>query len=143
MRSGAHAVISLVVAGLALALTDPPFAAPVVVGVALAVGLGVDLDHFVLAWWRTGGLDPVFRCLRDPRILFVEQDAIFEDGDVGAINRLLSHAVIGGVAVPLCRVVSPYLAGLVGVALYAHLLADLWATSRDAVAVERDDPRIQ
>ena len=55
MKSGAHAVISLVVAGLALALTDPPFAAPVVVGVALAIGVGVDLDHFVLAWWRTGG----------------------------------------------------------------------------------------
>jgi hypothetical protein len=75
--------------------------------------------------------------------VFVEQDAIFEDGEVGAVERLLSHAVLGGVAVPLCWLVSAYLAGLVGVAVYTHVLADLYATNRSTVALDVDDPRLQ
>lgn len=143
MKSSAHAVVSLVVAGLALVLTDPPFSALVVVAVALVAGVGIDVDHFPLAWQRTGSLAAVRRCLRDPTIVFLDQDAIFVEGEVGAIRRLLSHAVVGGVAVPLCWLHSPYLTGLVATAVYAHVLADLWATNRDRVAVEVDDPRIQ
>jgi hypothetical protein len=143
MNSWAHAAASLVVAGLALVLTDPPLSAPVVVGVALVAGVLIDLDHFVLAARRTGGLTAVNRCLRDPRIVFLDQSRIFEDGEVGMIERLLSHVVIGGVAVPLCWLSSPYLAGLVGAAVYAHVLADLVADSRNAVVLDADDPRLQ
>jgi len=143
MKSVSHTVVSLVVAGLALALTDPPFAAPVVVAVVLVFGVLIDVDHFVLAARRTGGLEAVRRCLRDPRIVFVEQEAIFEDGEVGMLERLLSHVVIGGVAVPLCWLLyGPYLGQLVGAAVYAHVLADLVADTRNAVVLESDDPRL-
>mgnify|MGYP000235865333 CR=1 FL=1 len=143
MKSGAHAAISLVVAGLALALTDPPLSAPVVVAVAFVAGVLIDLDHFVLATRRTGGVAAVRRCLRDPRIVVFAQSEIFEDGEVGMLERLLSHVVIGGVAVPLCWLFSPYLAGLVGVTIYAHVLADLVADTRNAVVLDADDPRLQ
>lgn len=138
MNSNAHAAISLVVAGLALAFTTPPVPAWVVVAVALVAGVGIDLDHFLLARYR-GDWGAVRRCLRDPRILFVDQEAIFEEGTVGAIRRLLSHVVIAGLVVPLVWLASPYLAGVVAAALYAHLLADLYATERSMVAVDVPD----
>jgi hypothetical protein len=142
MKSGAHAAVSIVVAGLALALTDPPVGAGAVVAIALATGVGVDFDHFLLA--RYGGdWGALRRCLRNPLIVVTDQSAIFADGEVGALERLLSHAVIGGVAVPALWLVSPYVAGLVAVSLYAHVLADLVETTRTRMALERDDPRLE
>ncbi|MEF8884114.1 MAG: hypothetical protein V5A44_03200 [Haloarculaceae archaeon] len=143
MNSSAHTVVSLAVAGLALALAESPLAAPLVVAVALVAGVLIDVDHFVLAWWHTGGLAPVRRCLRDPGILVFDQDAIFERGEVGLLERLLSHVVIGGVAVPLCWFYDPYLGKLVAAVVYAHVLADLVADTRDAVVLEADDPRLR
>jgi hypothetical protein len=142
MKSVTHAAISLVVAALALAVTTPPVPVWVVVAAALVAGVGVDVDHFPLA--RYGGdWGAVRRCLRDPRIVFLDQEAVFEDGEVGAVERLLSHAVVGGVAVPLVWLVSPYVAGVVAVSLYAHVLADLVGTTRNTVVLDDDDPRLE
>ena len=138
MKSTAHAAVSLVVAALALALTTPPIPAWAVVAVALVAGVGIDVDHFLLAR-RGGDWSAVRRCLRDPRIVVLEQEAIFADGEVGAVERLLSHVVIGGIAVPLCWLWSPYVAGLVAAALYAHVLADLVETTRSTAV--RDGER--
>jgi len=138
MKSGVHAVVSVVVGVAALAVTTPPIPAWAVLAVAVAVGVGIDVDHFFLAWYNTGSFAPVRRCLRDPRIVFLDQSAIFEDGTVGALNRLLSHVVIAGVAVPVLWLWRPYVAGLVGVSLYAHVLADLVSTTRRGVVVDRE-----
>ena len=140
MKSGAHAAVSAVVGVAALAATTPPVPAWAVLAVAVVVGVGIDFDHFLLAWYNTGNLTPVRRCLRDPRIVLLDQDAVFDDGSVGALNRLLSHVVIAGVAVPPLWLWRPYVAGLVGVSLYAHVLADLVSTTRRSVVVDRDDP---
>ncbi|WP_436922996.1 hypothetical protein [Halosimplex amylolyticum] len=139
MKSGPHAAISLAVGLAALAVTTPPIPAWAVVVIAVAVGVGIDFDHFFLAWYNAGDLGPVRRCLRDPRIVVFDQDAIFEAGTVGALNRLLSHVVIGGIVVPALWLWQPYLAGLVGASLYAHLLADLVSTTRNGVVVERGE----
>jgi len=139
MKSRAHAAVSLAVAVGALALTTPPIPAWAVVTIALGAGVGIDFDHFLIARWRTGDWRAVQRCLRDPTIVFVDQDAIFERGDVGSFPRLLSHAVIGGVAVPVLFRFDAYVGGLVAVALYAHVLADLVAGVRDTVAVRHED----
>jgi hypothetical protein len=138
MKSGAHAAISLAVAAGALALTTPPIPAWAVVGLALVVGVGIDVDHFLLAWYNTGSLEPVRRCLRDPRIVVAAQTEIFDEGSVGALNRLLSHAVVGGLVVPPLWLSAPYVAGLVAAALYAHVLADLVSTARGGVVVDRE-----
>ena len=140
MKSGAHAVVSVVVGVAALAVTTPPVPAWAVLALAVAVGVGIDLDHFFLAWYNTGSLTPVRRCLRDPRIVFLDQSAIFDDGSVGALNRLLSHVVVAGVAVPPLWPWRPYVAGLVGASLYAHVLADLVSTTRRSVVVDREEP---
>lgn len=141
MDSKAHAAISLVVAAVALAVTTPPVSPAVVVAVAVALGVGIDLDHFLLARWD-GDWSAVRRCLRDPRIVVFDQDAIFEDGEVGTVRRLVSHTVLGGVAVPLVWLASPYLGAVVAASLYAHLLADLVAMARDTVVLDADDPRL-
>ena len=141
MDSKAHAAISLVVAAVALAVTTLPVSPAVVVAVALGVGVGIDLDHFLLARWG-GDWSAVRRCLRNPHIVVFDQDAIFEDGEVGAVRRLVSHVVLGGVAVPLVRLASPSLGAVVAASLYAHLLADLVAMARDTVVLDADDPRL-
>ena len=138
MESKSHAAISLVVAAGALALTTPPVPAWAVVAVALGAGVGVDVDHFLIARYRTGNWEATMRCLRDPRIVFLDQSRIFRPGEVGSLPRLLSHAVIAGAAVPALWVWRPYVAGLVAAALYAHVLADLVAGTRESVVVKRE-----
>ena len=54
----------------------------------------------------------------------------------------ISHVFIGGVAVPVVWLASPYLAGLVAVSLYAHVLADLVAMKHNKIVLDADDPRL-
>lgn len=126
-----HLLVSLAV-GLALALapvgTD---LSPALVVVAAAVaGTVIDLDHFLVARLRTGTWLPVRRGLARPRRFLFAQEELFADGEVGVLHRLLSHAVLGGVAVLGLALVTPSLALVVGVSLYAHVLADLVADVR-------------
>jgi hypothetical protein len=99
----------------------------VVVGYAAVVGVGIDLDHFLVARYNAGDWRALRRCLRRPRIVLFDQGAIFETLDVNPVERLLSHVVIAGVLVGALWLVSPYFARVTGVVLYAHLLADLVA----------------
>lgn len=128
-----HAAVSLVVAGglgyvlspVAIFGYELPTLAVVAYGVA--VGVLIDLDHFLIARLKTGRWDAVRRCVRDPRIAVADQGRIFERGDVGVLSRLLSHLVVIGVIVPIVAVVSVPLAVVTGVVLYAHVVCDvLW-----------------
>ncbi|RQH03039.1 hypothetical protein [Natrarchaeobius oligotrophus] len=131
MHSKHHALVSLVVAA-ALVVVLPaasvagrsaPAAAVVAYGIAL--GVFVDLDHFVIARYRTGSWDAVRFCLSNPTAAVVDQTRIFETGDVGVLSRLLSHLAILGVLVPLVAVVDVTLAIVTGVVLYAHVVSDV------------------
>ncbi|MFC7196300.1 hypothetical protein ACFQL4_19470 [Halosimplex aquaticum] len=138
MKSGAHAAISLVVGLAALAVTTPPIPMWAVVAVAVAVGVGIDFDHFFLAWYNAGDLDPIYRCLRDPRIVFFAQDEIFEEDRGGAEPPAESRRHRrdrGARPVAVAAVPRRPRRRL----LYAHLLADLVATTRHGVVVERGD----
>jgi hypothetical protein len=137
MKSSAHAAISLAVGLAAVVVAPPPIPVPTAVALAVAIGVGIDFDHFLLARYNTGHWGAAVRCLRDPRIVFLDQGAIFEAGEVGSLNRLLTHVLIGGVAVPLAYLWDPYVGALVAASLYAHLLADLVAAARTSVVVER------
>ena len=139
MKSKAHAGISVVAGLAALAVTPPTIPAWAVVAVAVVAGVGIDLDHFLLARYNTGNWDAVRRCLRDPRIVAFAQDEIFEEGTVGALNRLLTHVVIAGVLVAVLWPWRPSVAGVVAVSLYAHVLADVVAMVRTSVVADRDD----
>ena len=54
---------------------------------------------------------------------------------MGVLRRLLSHVVIGGLAVGVLALVDGFLAVFVAVVLYVHLLSDLVADVRSEAAV--------
>ncbi|NHN42457.1 hypothetical protein G9C85_12595 [Halorubellus sp. JP-L1] len=126
MRSTHHFVLSVLVGAATVPFVDAPVRPVVVVAYVAVLGVGIDLDHFALAWYNSGSLRALRGCLADPRRVFVAQDEIFEPGEVWPLERLLSHAVLGGVLVGgLLAVDAVALAVVSGVVLYVHVLADL------------------
>ena len=102
-----------------------PVPAPVVVAYGTAVGVLVDLDHFLIARLKTGRWDAVRFCLANPIAALADQRRIFDRGDVGVLSRLLSHLLLAGIVVPLVAVASVSLAIVTGVVLYVHLVTDV------------------
>jgi hypothetical protein len=97
----------------------------VVVLYGTAAGVFIDLDHFVIARFKTGTWASLKFCLADPRAAFVDQDRIFQQGDVGALSRLLSHLLLAGVIVPGLALESIPLALVTGIVLYVHIVTDV------------------
>ncbi|MFC4543674.1 hypothetical protein ACFO5R_17240 [Halosolutus amylolyticus] len=131
MYSKHHAAVSFVVALLVAYALPPVSIAGVSLPIALvvaygtAVGVLVDLDHFLIARLKTGTWDAVRFCCSNPAAAVADQRRIFDRGDVGVLSRLLSHLVIAGVFVPLLSVVSVPLAVLTAAVLYVHFVSDL------------------
>lgn len=144
MYSKHHAVVSLVV-GTALVfalapttLGDVRLPSFVLVAYAVAIGVFIDLDHFVIARATTGDWRSLRFCLRRPVAAFTDQDRIFDSGDVGALSRLLSHLLLSGALVAVLAVASVSLAVLTAVVLYVHIVTDVWwdlARYREGAAV--------
>lgn len=125
MRSRHHFPISALV-GLALVVAiDTGYPGALVVGYAAFLGTFVDLDHFLIARVRTGSWEPLGRALADPKMALVDQDDIFEHGDVGAWTRLASHAVITVVGAGALATVAPALAVVTVAVLAVHIGCDL------------------
>lgn len=125
MRSLAHALISVAVAGLAIVALDPSVPAPAILLYAGVLGVAIDLDHFPIARVNSGDWSAVARVLERPSIVVLDQGAIFTDYQVWPLQRLLSHVVVGSVVVAVLLVVSRPVAVVSAVVLYAHVLADL------------------
>ncbi|MFB6176997.1 MAG: hypothetical protein ABEI99_07630 [Halobaculum sp.] len=134
-----HLLVSLAVGvALVLAPLDLAQSPAVVVAAAAVAGTVIDLDHFLVARLRTGTWLALRRGLARPRRLLFAQDELFADGEVGVLHRLLSHVVLGGVAVSVLGLLAPSLALVVGVSLYAHVLADLLADVRSVEYVVKN-----
>ena len=101
------------------------------VAFAAVVGVGIDVDHFLVAWYNTGDPRAIRYCLRHPRAVFTDQGSIFRPHEISKLDRLLSHMLIGGPLVAVLWVVSPTLAALAAAALYVHVVADLVQDIRD------------
>ncbi|QSG06593.1 hypothetical protein [Halapricum desulfuricans] len=135
MYSKAHGAISLAL-GVALVAAGVTVVHPVfVVGYATAVGVLVDLDHFLWARYNTGDWRALRYVLANPLAAFTDQRSIFRERDLQRLERLLSHVAIVGIAVPLTWWVEPDLGLVTGATLYAHVLADLIEDVRDLRAV--------
>lgn len=131
MYSRDHAILSVLVAVGGVVALDLPVGPAVAVVVALAAGVGIDVDHFLVARLTTGEWAALRRCLATPRLVFLDQDAIFEPDAIWPLQRLLSHVLIAGVVVPALALWSVSMAVFVGAVLYTHLLADLvWDVSQ-------------
>lgn len=124
-----YSLPSVIIAGIAV----PTF---VLIGYAVAIGVLIDLDHFLIARLKTGSWDSVWFCLAHPRAAVTDQRQIFEPGDVGVLSRLLSHLLIAGSVVPVLAIESVPLAVLTAAVLYAHVVSDVaW----DIVEARQDD----
>lgn len=125
MYSKAHGAVSAAV-GIALVVAGFDFAHPaVVVGYATVAGVLIDLDHFLWARYNTGHWDALRGVLTDPVGKLADQSRIFGETDLVELERLLSHVVVIGVAVPLTWWIDPAFGVATAVTLYAHVLADL------------------
>ena len=101
------------------------------VAFAAVVGVGIDFDHFLVAWYNTGDPRAIRYCLRNPRAVFTDWASIFHEYEPGTLDRLLSHMLIGGPLVAVLWVLAPTMAVLAAVTLWAHVVADLYQDIRD------------
>lgn len=106
------------------------------VALAAVVGVGIDFDHFLVAWYKTGETRTIRYCLRNPRAVFLDQDSIFAEDDLGKLDRLLSHLLIGGPLVAALWPFDPPIALLVAATLYVHVVGDLVADIRELNAAD-------
>lgn len=135
MYSKAHLALSVAVgAAGAVPLADGALAGALLVGYAALVGVGIDADHFLVARANAGDWRALRFCLRNPTVPFVAQDRIFRTDEVGKLDRLLSHALLGGALVAVLAAVAPALAAFTAAVLYVHVVADLVADVRDVRA---------
>lgn len=132
MYSSQHAALSLVAGLVLVPLVPTVVSGPVLVAYAVVLGVGVDFDHFVVARVNAGNWRALRACVVDPRRVFLAQDEIFEAEEVWPLQRLLSHAVLGGALVAgLLAVDRLGVAVASAVVLYVHVLADLvWDVAR-------------
>lgn len=71
-----------------------------------------------------GALRSVVSNLRET---VLHRETAFDTGEVPPHERLFSHAVVGGVAVGALALARPLLAATAALALYFHVLGDLYA----------------
>lgn len=134
-----HALISLALGVLfGLVHPDPTVAGlsgPALVGYAVVIGVGIDLDHFLVERLLRGEWRAVGRAIEHPRRLVFDQADLFENDALSPLDRLLSHVVVIGIVVPATWLVAPALGLLTAVVLYGHVLSDLaWDVYRRRVA---------
>jgi len=103
---------------------------------AAIVGVGIDFDHFLVAWYNTGDPRAIRYCLRNPRAVVTDQASIFYEYELGKLDRLLSHMLVGGPLVAGLWVLAPALAALAAATLYVHVVADLVQDIRDVRAAD-------
>lgn len=103
---------------------------------AAVVGVGIDVDHFCIAWYNTGSPRAIRYVRRNPRAVVFDQGTIFRPDELTKLERLLSHMVIGGLLTGGLRVVAPALATLTAAVLYVHIVADLVADVRERNAAD-------
>jgi len=140
MYSRSHAIISVII-GVPLAVTEPEVHQQLYILIYVVVlGVGIDLDHFVIGRINRGDWSNLTRCIRSPSQVFVDQASIFERGDIWRDQRLFSHLLISGVLIGLVWFIGEYLAFVTAVTVYTHVIADLYSDmrTRDAYLNQRE-----
>jgi len=130
MYSREHFLIGATVSAAGVAVLRGAFSVPLlaalfVCGVLLSVF--IDLDHFLVARRHAGDWSHLRTCVRDPVFAFTQQDEVFEGIPEQQIQleRLLSHALVGGALTAALALVSVPVAVFAAVVVYAHVVADL------------------
>jgi hypothetical protein len=127
MKSTEHAVAGAVVSAIGVLASGDRFSRSAKVllwGYGVFLSVFIDLDHFVISRYKTGSWKWLFEALTNPKNAFTAPEWLFEDTNM-VFERLLSHAVIGGVLTLLSFAVAPFLAVFTPVVVYTHILCDL------------------
>jgi len=133
MYSRNHALLSALI-GVPIAINSPSYH-PVIIWIyVVVIGVGIDIDHFVVARFNRGDWKNARRCLQNPSLIFVSQQAIFDSGDLWRDQRLLSHLIIGGMLTTSFLMIDLYWALGTGMTVYIHILSDLYADNQSREA---------
>lgn len=97
---------------------------------AVAVGVFMDLDHFLLAWSGSGDFTELKKAFRNPTDAFTDAGKIFERGVFTPRARFLSHFSILYLASGISYLISTELAAFTAVIISLHILADFYAHIR-------------
>lgn len=125
-----HAILSALV-GIPVATGGSDIHSQVLVWIyVIIVGSIIDIDHFLIARLNSGSWMHLSQSVRNPHKLFLDQAAIFNPGDLFRDQRLFSHFLIFGFATGAMWFVSPFLSFATAVAIYTHILADLYSDMR-------------
>ena len=127
MQSFEHASIGAVVGAAALFVlrrSSSLASNALLWGYGVFLSVFIDLDHFVIARRQTGDWSHLRAAVTNPVWAFTEQEDVFPDL-LFPIERLLSHAVIGGVLTLLWLPVSATVAVFTAVVVYVHVVADM------------------
>lgn len=136
--SKGHALVAGAV-GVPVALLAPaPHHAAVAWAWVVALGVGIDADHFAIARLNRDDWTNLRRVVADPRLALAGQDAIFDPGDVWRDQRLLSHLVVGGVLAAGAWLLDPFWALATGASVYTHAVADLVSDARTRAEYVRE-----
>ncbi|MDY6773589.1 MAG: hypothetical protein SVS85_00185 [Candidatus Nanohaloarchaea archaeon] len=136
MRALNHFIISALAAPLAVTaiytgLTPPGFL--FFYCLAVAAGVLIDLDHFLLARWKTGSWEQLFKALESPYRTFTDEDSVMgEDmgGTVSPGDRIVSHLTVLMLVLAL-YLFQPRLSLLLVYTVSLHILADLFQDWRN------------
>lgn len=122
-----HAILSAIV-GVPVAMGGTDIQTQVLIWVYFVLlGTVIDFDHFVIARFNSGNWRHLIESIRNPSQLFFDQTAIFEPGDLYRDQRLFTHHIILGFVTVITWFISPFLTFASAVAIYIHILADLYA----------------
>ena len=108
MHSKKHAVFSAVI-GILFAVR---YRRPVLFVIAVAAGVGIDFDHFLLAWYDHNDLRGARRAIENPNYVFKDQGKLFAEE--------ASFSVRGGRLTTLCA----HTTEAFGAALVADIVCD-------------------
>lgn len=127
MRSSEHAVIGAVAGAAAIPALARGRSLPAKLALwtyGLALSVFIDLDHFAIAWLKTGDWSYLRRAVADPIWAFTHQEEVFPDVEM-TLERLASHVVIGGALAALLGPVDRALAAFSTGIVCVHVLADV------------------
>lgn len=102
----------------------------IVVASGVLVGILIDLDHFVIARLNTGNWTALSNLRSHPMKVLHDQSSIFS-GEVGKLQRLLSHMLIGGAAFSIISIFSLRTGIFISVVIYFHIIGDIAADIRE------------
>lgn len=97
MYSKGHFVTSIVASMLFIlhfGITASIPLTAIVLFIGGVIGVVIDFDHFLVSYLNTGKSN-LWKVVKNPKLAFIEQGKIFQDGeDVTQNQRLISHTVL-------------------------------------------------